>query len=315
MVFYPRINLGVTDAEGNLLPPEIEMTDSGENDLLVYPSTSAFCTSRYLYWFMIENADALREYEAGSRLNVDQCTIRQTGGPAEVSLFLEEDEEYDSAWYLVTKDGEEVTTPGTYEFELSLSWGSQFTKVVNFKVYAEAGTAPADAELDLPDSLDSDCVYIFISGNCTFKNWPTGDGEEMPWINMSEFIADDPDQQKMISHVLYDDVCAVCFDASGDYAGYMYAYVPDYGVCRHRLTFHVDVSENLLKLPEDLKVIGPDAFANTYVRIIDVPEGCEQIESNAFRNCYNLHAVFVPRGCVIAEDAFADCDDVRIHWK
>ena len=68
----------------------------------------------------------------------------------------------------------------------------------------------------------------------------------------------------------------------------------------------------VIRLPEGLGRIGEEAFENLSCEAVLVPGSCEEIGRHAFRKCRNLIYVRVPKGTVIAEDAFDGCTDVII---
>ena len=69
-------------------------------------------------------------------------------------------------------------------------------------------------------------------------------------------------------------------------------------------------AENRLVLPENLKTIESEAFANNAVlEEVVIPDGCESIGSRAFSNCAALRLVSIPDSVTsIADNAFMGCD-------
>ena len=66
-------------------------------------------------------------------------------------------------------------------------------------------------------------------------------------------------------------------------------------------------------LSEQLIEIDEDAFENTTFKSIIIPESCETIGNNAFKNCMNLVYVRIPSSIKnVAVDAFEGCPDVII---
>ncbi len=66
-------------------------------------------------------------------------------------------------------------------------------------------------------------------------------------------------------------------------------------------------------LPEDLTVIGTEAFAGAAASVVDIPAGCILIGNYAFRGCGSLRQIRIPAGCVLGEDMFDDCTLVLIY--
>ncbi|MCF0207320.1 MAG: leucine-rich repeat domain-containing protein [Bacteroidales bacterium] len=54
------------------------------------------------------------------------------------------------------------------------------------------------------------------------------------------------------------------------------------------------------------------AFAPAGLTKYSIPDGVTSIGESAFEHCRNLEQVFVPKSTTIAEDAFDDCDKVKI---
>ena len=80
---------------------------------------------------------------------------------------------------------------------------------------------------------------------------------------------------------------------------------------------NVDDPGNLatLTLPDDLLVIGTEAFMNLpEVQKVVIPAGCERIESRAFANCTALLLVYLPSDTVVASDAFTGCPSVQFVY-
>lgn len=66
-------------------------------------------------------------------------------------------------------------------------------------------------------------------------------------------------------------------------------------------------------LPDDLVVIGTDAFRNVAVEAFVLPAGCQEIQSGAFADCSQLKAVYIASAdMTIADDAFSGSTQVII---
>lgn len=80
-------------------------------------------------------------------------------------------------------------------------------------------------------------------------------------------------------------------------------------------TVRLSVPDDLiLKLPDSLQIIEEEAFAGINAVVVHVPDSCIRIESGAFRDCKALFAVYIPEGCIVADDAFENCNEnLRIH--
>ncbi len=71
-------------------------------------------------------------------------------------------------------------------------------------------------------------------------------------------------------------------------------------------------ASRVVVVPENVKRIGIDAFANKNIESVLLPEGLESIERGAFRNCRELTFVKIPEGVVqIADSAFSGCTALR----
>lgn len=67
-------------------------------------------------------------------------------------------------------------------------------------------------------------------------------------------------------------------------------------------------SDDVLYLPEDLEVIGEEAFSGLTVEEICLEDDTEVIGAKAFADCRNLRLIYLPEEVVqIADDAFAGC--------
>ena len=66
-------------------------------------------------------------------------------------------------------------------------------------------------------------------------------------------------------------------------------------------------------LPDELTIIGEEAFSGLACEAVVVPGGCESIGHYAFRNCKNLQYILVPVGTEVSGDAFEGCGDVYIE--
>ena len=65
---------------------------------------------------------------------------------------------------------------------------------------------------------------------------------------------------------------------------------------------------DVLYLPESIKDIDSEAFSECLCEAVIIPDGCESVGDNAFRNCTNLIYVKIPSSVIsIGENAFAGC--------
>ena len=72
--------------------------------------------------------------------------------------------------------------------------------------------------------------------------------------------------------------------------------------------------ETTLKLPENLKAIGDEAFMGVEATDIFVPDGCESIGSRAFAGNTSLKYITIPASVKeIASDAFEGCNSLTIR--
>lgn len=73
----------------------------------------------------------------------------------------------------------------------------------------------------------------------------------------------------------------------------------------------------VLKLPDSLNTIEPEAFAGTAAEVIILPDGCTSVGSKAFADCDNLVYVFVPASLEgkLPDDVFDGCENVQIIVK
>ena len=60
-------------------------------------------------------------------------------------------------------------------------------------------------------------------------------------------------------------------------------------------------------LPDDLTVIEEYAFESTPVSVVYIPDNCTNIGAWAFIHCENLTQIRIPAGCLIHDEAFAEC--------
>ena len=83
------------------------------------------------------------------------------------------------------------------------------------------------------------------------------------------------------------------------------------------VTYRYRLKSSLTKLalPANLTVIEDEAFAGTVMNAVIVPDGCTAIGSRAFANCSELVFVSVPKGTVIAADAFEGCGSVTVNER
>ncbi len=80
---------------------------------------------------------------------------------------------------------------------------------------------------------------------------------------------------------------------------------------------NVVVSEDILRLPSELKTIEPYAFEGINCKVVIIPDGCESIGKMAFANCQNLIRVVIPASVTdIADNAFYGCSaELEIERK
>ena len=80
------------------------------------------------------------------------------------------------------------------------------------------------------------------------------------------------------------------------------ASAPGYESSGHWLEFTVG---KLSILPDDLKAIEEEAFADSDMQAVIIPDGCQSIGSGAFRNCEDMSLAIIPASVTsIADDAF-----------
>jgi hypothetical protein len=75
-------------------------------------------------------------------------------------------------------------------------------------------------------------------------------------------------------------------------------------------------NKNIYVVDNDVNVIGNDAFKDTDVKKIVLPEGLVGIEGMAFYQCKNLESINIPKtlhNSVIGSLAFYGCDKVTIE--
>ena len=72
-------------------------------------------------------------------------------------------------------------------------------------------------------------------------------------------------------------------------------------------------AQTRLALPSDLLTIEERAFEGIGAVIVEVPDGCASIGTQAFLNCANLERIYIPASVAnIAFDAFEGCDKVTV---
>ena len=67
---------------------------------------------------------------------------------------------------------------------------------------------------------------------------------------------------------------------------------------------------DVLKLPEGLETIEEGAFAGIVCEAVIIPDGCREIQANAFADCGKLCYVRLPDGVAVSDTAFPDRDDL-----
>ncbi len=65
-------------------------------------------------------------------------------------------------------------------------------------------------------------------------------------------------------------------------------------------------------LPEEVKAIEESAFEGARMSVVFIPDGCESIGNNAFKDCLNLTRIRVPAGCTLGENVFLNCERVFV---
>jgi hypothetical protein len=69
----------------------------------------------------------------------------------------------------------------------------------------------------------------------------------------------------------------------------------------------------VFRLPAALEAVEEEAFAESAVSCVILPEGCLRIDANAFRNCKQLAAVQIPATVTqINATAFEGCSDALV---
>ena len=77
---------------------------------------------------------------------------------------------------------------------------------------------------------------------------------------------------------------------------------------------HIGDSATVARLPAGLTEIRDEAYLNTAVEIVRLPESCTKIGARAFANCTQLRQIEIPAMNIeIADDAFANSPNVVIH--
>ena len=67
-------------------------------------------------------------------------------------------------------------------------------------------------------------------------------------------------------------------------------------------------------LPADTRVIEDNAFdGDLNISVVLIPEHCERIGKEAFKDCRNLERILIPADCTVGEDAFIGCDWVLVY--
>lgn len=85
------------------------------------------------------------------------------------------------------------------------------------------------------------------------------------------------------------------------------------GIGYRHFGFNVDFAVIDGWLPDDLEIIGDEAFAGADFRAVWVPDGCTRICSGAFANCENLEFISLPAGTGVEEGAWAG--NVFVHTR
>lgn len=91
-------------------------------------------------------------------------------------------------------------------------------------------------------------------------------------------------------------------------SGAMYDYAAEEDAPWHRFRSEI----HSVELPEDLTVIGKNAFAHCSMGEILIPDGVTVIGESAFSGCENLNIVNIPEGVTrIGDAAFLDCQSLN----
>ena len=81
-----------------------------------------------------------------------------------------------------------------------------------------------------------------------------------------------------------------------------------------RIRYLIPEDAAIIRLPEGLTEICDEAYMNTAVEIVRLPENCVKIGARAFANCARLWRIEIPAMNIeIADDAFADSPNVVIY--
>ena len=85
----------------------------------------------------------------------------------------------------------------------------------------------------------------------------------------------------------------------------------DYVIAGNKVIKYVGASKQTA-VPDYIRRIGEEAFANTDVEKVTLPEGLETIDKNAFSWCRYLKEINLPEGLkVIGDGAFASCESLE----
>ncbi len=73
---------------------------------------------------------------------------------------------------------------------------------------------------------------------------------------------------------------------------------------------------DVICIPERVKIVSGGAFYGVKVKTVILPDDVETIETNAFKNCKNLQAIYLPSSVkIIGKDAFAGCKKLEIYCE
>ena len=204
---------------------------------------------------------------------------------------------------------------GTIEMDLYTSGQARFN---GFSIYCgDPGLTIKSIQLSSKYSR-----YCNIAGESGDGFWLVEPGEsskESFYFNNNEIIAHIELQQEGVDtlwghHIEYGDIGLWLRDIHTYEDVSFSAPVGEFWNEPIRVNFNAKVlnSPDLL-IPTAMKKIEEEAFANTPVVTVKLPEGTEEIGANAFANCLNLKQIYIPKGCErISTTAFSGINNLTI---